>query len=87
MNNENIAIKNLDHLGLVAGMIDQLDIVKVIATILPSDENKKLLSFGTLCKAMILNGLGYVNKQFYLTHRFFEDKLLQRLFGWISMQV
>ena len=81
MNNKNITIKNLDYLGLVTGMIDQLDIVRVIDTIISSDKNKKLLSFGTLCKAMILNGLGYVNKQLYLTHRFFEDKPLQRLFG------
>ncbi len=30
---------------------------------------------------MILNGLGYVNKQLYLTPFFFKDKPLQRLFG------
>ena len=40
MNNKNITIKNLDHLGLVTGMIDQLDIVRVIDTIIPSKNGK-----------------------------------------------
>jgi len=76
-----ITIKNLDHLGLVAGMIDELEIENEINKLIPTNENKKQLSYGMLCKAMILNGLGYVNKQLYLTSRFFEDKPLERLFG------
>jgi len=81
MNTTDISIKNLDHLGLVAGMIDELGIESEINTLIPTNEKKKQLSFGTLCKAMILNGLGYVNKQLYLTPLFFKDKPLKRLFG------
>ena len=74
-------IKNLDHLGLVATMIDELDIENSIDSEIPFDTNKKGLSYGMLVKAMILNGLGYVNKQLYLTPRFFKDKPLETLFG------
>jgi len=73
-------IKNLDHLGLVAGMIDELEIEHSVNSEIPFDTNKKGLSHGTLVKAMILNGLGYVNKQLYLTPRFFKDKPLETLF-------
>lgn len=74
-------IKNLDHLGLVATMIDELDIENSIDSEILFDMKKKGLSYGMLVKAMILNGLGYVNKQLYLTPRFFKDKPLETLFG------
>ena len=74
-------IKNMDHLGLIAGMIDELEIVKNIDKELPSSSQTKKLSYGESIKAMILNGLGYVNKQLYLTPLFFKDKPLKRLFG------
>lgn len=79
--NGSVVIKNLDHLGLVAGMIDELEIERSVDSAIHCDANKKGLSFGKLVKAMILNGLGYVNKQLYLTPRFFEDKPLETLFG------
>jgi len=77
---ESVAIKNLDHLGLVATMIDELEIENSVNSEISSDTNKKVLSYGTLVKAMILNGLGYVNKQLYLTPQFFKDKPLETLF-------
>ena len=73
-------IKNMDHLGLVAGMVDELEIVKSIDTMLPSNDPHRKMSMGELTKAMILNGLGYSNKQLYLTPMFFKDKPLNRLF-------
>ena len=74
-------IKNMDHLGLVAGMIDELQIVESIDIVLPSVSQSKNISFGESVKAMILNGLGYANKQLYLTPQFFKDKPLKKLFG------
>ena len=50
-------IKNMDHLGLVAGMIDELQIVESIDIVLPSVSQSKNISFGERVKAMILNGL------------------------------
>ena len=46
-------IKNLHHLGLVATMIDELDIENSIDSEIPFDTNKKGLSYGMLVKAMI----------------------------------
>jgi len=74
-------IKNMDHLGLVAGMIDELQIVESIDKELPSSSQSKNISFGESVKAMILNGLGYTNKRLYLTPIFFKDKPLKKLFG------
>jgi len=82
MQEKEIKVKNLDHLGLVAGMIDELGIVKAIEQLIPKDESKGAkLSFGELTKAMILNGLGYVNKQLYMVKDFFKDKPLKQLFN------
>jgi len=82
MRDQKIEVKNLDHLGLVAGMVDELGIVEVIDRLIPKDETKgAILSFGELTKAMVLNGLGYVNKQLYMVEDFFKDKPLKQLFG------
>jgi len=82
MQEQEIEVKNLDHLGLVAGMIDELGIVRIIDQLIPKDESKGAkLSFGELTKAMILNGLGYVNKQLYMVKDFFKDKPLKQLFN------
>jgi len=57
-------------------MIDELGIVECIDKEIPKKSDDKLLSYGELVKAMILNGLGYVNKQLYLVPKFFSDKPL-----------
>lgn len=59
---ESVVIKNLDHLGLVAAMVDELEIEKSVDSAIAVDKNKKILSHGVLTKAMILNGLGYVDR-------------------------
>ena len=74
-------IKNMDHLGLVAGMIDELEIVESVDAVIDSSTPSRNLSVGESVKAMILNGLGYVNKPLYLTPSFFKDKPVERLFG------
>lgn len=79
--NRSAVIKNLDHLGLVAAMIDELGIESSVDSEIPFNTQKKGLSHGMLVKAMVLNGLGYVNKQLYLTPLFFKDKPTQTLFG------
>jgi len=81
MATQEVIIKNMDHLGLVAGMIDELKIQKSIDESLSTSNKYKKLSYGESVKAMILNGLGYANKQLYLTSLFFKDKPLKKLFG------
>jgi transposase len=39
------------------------------------------VSNGKALEAMILNGLGFVNKRLYLVPQFFEDKPISRLLG------
>ncbi len=51
---EKIVIKNLDHLGIVAGLIDELEIEKIIDQKLGIDPREKI-SGGKVVKALILN--------------------------------
>ena len=82
MNNqaEEIQIKNLDHLGIVAGIIDDIGIVEKINELLGTDCREKVNS-GEVVKAIILNGLGFVSQPLYLFPKFFEDKAIEHLFG------
>ena len=77
---EDIQIKNLDHLGIVAGIIDDIGVVEKINELLGTDSREKVNS-GEVVKAIILNGLGFVSKPLYLFPKFFEDKAIEHLFG------
>jgi len=72
---------NLDHLGLIAGMIDELGLPELIDTVVKQDHEQRQVSVGTCVKAMILNGLGFVNRALYLMPHFFKDKPVERLLG------
>jgi hypothetical protein len=52
---EEIEIKNLDHLGLVAGIIDDLEIENIVDSLIQKDIREKV-SAGKIVKAIILNG-------------------------------
>ena len=71
--------QDLGHLGLVAGMWQELKIAETIAQVLPSTE--KHISHGTAVCAMVLNGLGFVNQRLYLVPDFFRNKPVDRLLG------
>lgn len=73
-------IKNLDHLGLVAGLIDELGLVEL------TDEQiephcLEHVSAGQVVKAMILNALGFLSAPLYLFSEFFESKAVSHLLG------
>ena len=72
---------NLDHLGLVAGMVDELGLPELIDTVIKQDPKQRQVSVGQCVKAMVLNGLGFVNRALYLMPHFFQDKPLERLLG------
>ncbi|NJO15409.1 MAG: DUF4277 domain-containing protein [Thioploca sp.] len=61
--------KQLDHLGLIAEMY-----------IVP-DQTKRIVPIGQAVKAMVLNGLGLVNRSLYLSEPFFSNKPVGRLIG------
>lgn len=72
-------IQSIEHLGLVAKMIDELQIVELIDRLIPQDRSQRNLSVGECVKVMILNGLGFTNHRLYLTASFFENKPLAQL--------
>jgi transposase len=69
----------LDHLGLVAGMFDELGIGEVVDKATQQNPEMRDLTVGEAVKAMVLNGLGFVNHALYLVPRFFQNKPTSRL--------
>ena len=69
----------LDHLGLVAGMFDELGIGDVIDQATQQNPEMRDLTVGEAVKAMVLNGLGFINQALYLVPRFFQNKPTYRL--------
>ena len=77
---QEIEVKNLDHLGIVAGIVDELGIADLVNQALGTDKREKI-SAGTIVKAIILNGLGFVAKPLYLFPQFFAGKPIEHLLG------
>ena len=73
--------RQLNHLGLVAGMYEELGIGELLDQLIPQDIDKRVVSLGQAVKAMILNGLGFATRALYLTPLFFRDKPVDRLIG------
>ena len=73
-------VMNLDHLGIVAGIIDDLGIVEQINAKIGRSSREKV-SAGVMVKAMILNGLGFVSAPLYMFSKFFEGKPTEHLLG------
>jgi transposase len=73
-----IEIKTINHLGIVAGIIDELDIVDIINQELGIDE-QEIVNSGEIVKTILLNGLGFVSQPWYLFPKFFEDKATEHL--------
>lgn len=71
----------LDHLGLVAGMFDELGIGDVIDRTTQQNPEMRDLTAGEAVKAMVLNGLGFINQALYLVPKFFQNKPTSRLIG------
>jgi transposase len=71
--------QTIEHLGLVSSMIDELGIVETIDNAIKQDKNERKVSIGEAVKAMLLNGLGFANRQLYLVPQFFENKPLDLL--------
>jgi transposase len=75
-----IKVQNLDHLGIVAGMIDEIGLVEQVDELLGTHK-QSVVSLGQVLKAMILNGLGFLSAPLYLFSQFFEGKAVEHLLG------
>ncbi len=77
----NYTSKNIDHLGLVSGMIDELNIVSLLDGYLHTDGKVRDVGLGTMVKALILNGLGFSQRTLYMVSHFYSDKPIEHLLG------
>jgi transposase len=73
--------KVLDHLGLVAGIFEELEIGDRIDEHIAQDFDEREVSVGQAVKALVLNGFGFVQQRLYLTPQFFERVPTERLIG------
>lgn len=74
--------QELDHLGLVASVINRLQLIEKIDARIPvSKEKGAKVTMGQRVAAMILNGLGFTDDRLYLFPDFFQNKPVERLFG------
>ena len=73
-------VEDLDHLGIIAGIIDQMGLIEGVNGCLGTHP-QQIVSPGLGVKAMILNGLGFVSAPLYLYEGFFEGKATEHLLG------
>src|SRR5436309_4594327 len=71
--------ERLDHLGIVAGVCQEIGLAAWLDAQEPG--NRQQVSVGTATVAMILNGLGFSNRQLYLVPQYFANKPLEHLLG------
>ncbi len=75
-----LQVESLDHLGLVAGVIDELGLVALTNKVLPGHPQNHISS-GQVLKAMLLNCFGFLSAPLYLFSEFFESKPVAHLLG------
>ncbi len=75
-----LKVENLDHLGLIAGVIDELALVELLDELFPPHRDNQITT-GQVVKAMILNCLGFLSAPLYLFSQFFESKPVAHLLG------
>ena len=66
--------ESIEHLGVVAGMYEELGIGELLDDVIEQDLEQRQLSVGQCVKAMVLNGLGLAQRRLYLTADFFKNK-------------
>jgi len=71
--------QRLDHLGIVAGICDEIGLVGQIDRLVPAP--RRQVSVGQAVKAIILNALGFVGRPLYLTPEFWDHKPVEMLIG------
>ncbi|MEM9009524.1 MAG: IS1634 family transposase [Cyanobacteria bacterium P01_F01_bin.86] len=75
-----IDVQDIDHLGVIAGIVDEIGIVEIINRLLGTHPLEKI-SAGHVVKAMILNCLGFLTAPLYLFNQFFVGKATEHLIG------
>lgn len=73
------ASKNVDHLGIVAGVCHEIGLVEEIDKLVGVSEKQKVTT-GEAIMAMVINALGFVNRPLYLTPEFMRNKPIELFF-------
>jgi len=76
---EQYRTENLDHLGIVAGICEQIGLIEQIDARVPDTGRK--VSVGQAVQAMVINGLGFVGRALYLSPEFYRSKPIDLLIG------
>jgi len=79
MDNQDLQSQRLDHLGIVAGICNEIGLIETIDAQI--GETGRKVSVGQAVQAMILNGLGFVSRPLYLSPEFFHNKPVELLVG------
>jgi transposase len=79
MTQQGIEIARLDHLGIVAGVCQEIGLADYLDA--RDTHLHERVSVGTATVAMILNGLGFANRRLYLVSQFFKTKPVAHLLG------
>ncbi len=73
------ASKNIDHLGIVAGVCREIGLVEEIDKIVCITDRQKVTT-GEAVMAMVINCLGFVNRPLYLSPEFMKNKPIELFF-------
>ncbi|GAC1644108.1 MAG: hypothetical protein NVS4B12_08940 [Ktedonobacteraceae bacterium] len=71
--------ERLDHLGIVAGVCQEIGLAAWLDA--QNLGNRQQVSVGTATATMILNRLGFSNRQLYLVPQYFTNKPVEHLLG------
>jgi len=71
--------QTMDHLGIVAGVCEQIELIEQIDACIP--DTGRTVSVGQAVQAMVLNGLGFVGRPLYLTPEYYRTKPVDLLIG------
>ena len=72
-------VEHLNHLGIVAEVCREIGVAAWLDSHDPTSRQR--VSVGTATVALVLNGLGWSNRQLYLVPQFFADKPVEHLLG------
>ena len=75
-----IDVQDIDHLGIIAGIVDDIGIVQIIDQLLGTHHQEQVTP-GQIVKALILNCMGFLTAPLYLFSHFFEGKATEHLIG------
>ena len=78
--NEEYSSKDLDHLGIVSAMCDEINLVNIIDQLIPPDP-RAIITTGESVKLMVINGLGFTSRPLYLEAQFYASKPIERFLG------